>query len=936
MVNRINLQLITTDLLVQNRPAMLQLRIQGNGINAQSAPIVSGIPPIYLNGGEILSLTSADLAGYFRFQNLQGITTTRYSEPLPDGVYTICFQVYDMVTKKWLSQNSCATIYLMLNDPPQLNVPSNNEQIASSDFPNIIFSWTPRHMNATNVSYEFELKEILNTNLDPAFAFEVSPLLHKEEGLRTTTLLYDISKPVLIPGKTYAWRVKAISTNGLAENSVFKNNGYSQIYSFKYASNCIAPRYLLSEQQSISRVKIMWQGENAHRKYHVQYRKAHVDNAEWFETYTVNTQALLQDLEPGFTYEFRVGATCEAEQYGVTSSYIYSGIQTFSIDASENATVFNCGIVPEIEIANQQPLPDLIINETFMAGDFPVKVLEISGSNGVYSGKGFIEVPYLFFVKIGVEFTSIRINTDYKLIDGVVETTYDPEWGNIIDVTDLVEDIKAIGEEFIKIYDELLNGDLKDKNDQEKQEILNQNEYQVEKYIKTIDDLLNSGVITNEEAQVLKDKLIETKDCLESGLNCEEETVAVPETNSGPFTGNYYFFDCTAEWKSCNEKAKEIANKIKALVEKRDELIGVLTYSEYLSYQDNDEEDRFKFYLSPAGMVVVLPAEAIPSFSKELENPEIKDLIIPDGALTGFTLNDQYYAGRYRKIDGKWRFEGYRHCITRDENGDCSKDRFYTDINKQYQQILEKILDKDESVLTTLNKSSFNDVYLSVGFATTVSNQAITAQIEALIAQNLGRYGATIGQGASSAFKIYFLITLWDFLVTPSTIDTVGVGTLVPSLPIDLSVKDNPFEKDIPIDLPITIPHSYPQNSGTCKVYVIWKVSTSGEVSVAKYGMTCTEDYENECNMRPEKQCKKFDSENTKGEKFFYNWVTRDISKDICHVIEKSLTASYVILNKGELPSHHYLPCFIKKDEFQERVDRAEKWIEDKIKEYNK
>lgn len=437
MVNRINLQLITTDLLVTNRPALLFVKIQGNGITAQSAPVLSGINPIYLNGGEILSLTSADIAGYFRFQNLQGLTTTRYSDPLPDGVYTICFQVYDLMTKKWLSQNSCATVYLMLNDPPQLNLPSNNEQIPSTDFPNIVFSWTPRHLNATNVSYEFELKEILNTSLDPAFAFEVSPLLLKEENLRTSTLLYDVSKPTLIPGKTYAWRVKAVSTNGLAENAVFKNNGYSQVFSFKYTANCSAPRFLLSEQQSRSGVKLMWQGENSHKKYHIQYRKANVENAEWFEVHTINTQTLLQGLEAGFTYEFRVGASCEMEQYGTPQSFVYSGIQTFTINKEENATSYNCGIVPKIEITNQQPLPALAVNETFMAGDFPVKVLNVTGSNGIFSGSGYIQVPYLFDTRIGVEFNNVRINSDYQLVDGVVETTYDPDWSNVDFIDDL-------------------------------------------------------------------------------------------------------------------------------------------------------------------------------------------------------------------------------------------------------------------------------------------------------------------------------------------------------------------------------------------------------------------------------------------------------------------------------------------------------------------
>jgi hypothetical protein len=157
---------------------------------------------------------------------------------------------------------------------------------------------------------------------------------------------------------------------------------------------------LLSEQQSNNRVKILWQGENSQQRYHVQYRKTGVNNAEWFDQHTVNTQTMLSNLEPGFTYEFRVGASCSTTSYGVEPSYTYSSIQTFSIDAKNNATAYNCGIVPDLKVSNMQPLGGLVINETFMAGDFPVKVLDVSGSNGVFSGKGYIKVPYLFDTKI--------------------------------------------------------------------------------------------------------------------------------------------------------------------------------------------------------------------------------------------------------------------------------------------------------------------------------------------------------------------------------------------------------------------------------------------------------------------------------------------------------------------------------------------------------
>ncbi|MFC2505285.1 MAG: hypothetical protein ACFNVP_03950, partial [Capnocytophaga ochracea] len=439
MANRVQLQLITTDLSVQNRPVQLYVEIKGNGLTAASAPILSGVSPLRISGGEILRLTNAELASYFQLRNLQGITSQQYASALPDGMYSFCFRVKDVLSGRWLSQSHCAIAYLMLNDPPILNIPSDNEQVAVTDFQNIIFSWTPRQINATNVTYSFELREILDPTLDPHFAFEVSRRILKEDDLRMTTFVYDVSKPNLIPGRRYAWRVRAISTGGLAENSVFKNNGYSEVHTFVYAVNCSKPLFLLSEQQGKSRTKLLWQGHTLHQKYHIQYRKKNVEGAQWFETFTRNTQTLIADLEAG-EYEFRVGASCEGERYGITPSYVYSDIQTFKIEKTPNTTEqgYNCGIVPKITITNQKPLNSLVTNEVFTAGDFAVTLLEVSGSNGVFSGKGFIKVPYLNDTKLAVEFENVKINSDYQLTDGVVKTTYDADWKNVQFIENLI------------------------------------------------------------------------------------------------------------------------------------------------------------------------------------------------------------------------------------------------------------------------------------------------------------------------------------------------------------------------------------------------------------------------------------------------------------------------------------------------------------------
>ncbi|MCB6089433.1 fibronectin type III domain-containing protein [Flavobacterium psychrophilum] len=432
-----------SDISITNRQVRLKMYLQGNNINAQSVDYVNGINPIYINGGELLTLTNLDIAALFRLENLQGISPAQYANALPEGMYNVCFEMYDYLTNQRISQKSCAYLYLMLNDPPLLNTPARNESIAVSEFPNILFTWTPRQLNATNVSYQFEIKEILDPTIDPQIGFLTSPTLY-EETLYSTALLYDISKPNLIAGKRYAWRVRAMSTSGLSLNNVFKNDGYSEIYHFTYASNCPTPTFILSEALSARSVRISWQGDNSHTKYHLQYKKANVSRSEWFEVYTMNTQTTLSDLEAGVTYEFRVGGSCEPAVLSNTASFTYSGINSFSMPAAgTTSSAFTCGLNPAVAIANQTPITNLIVSETFTAGDFPVKILELTGNNP-YTGKGYIVVPYLADTKIAVVFNTITVNTNYQLINGIVETTYDPTWGNVQDIQPLIDDIFAI------------------------------------------------------------------------------------------------------------------------------------------------------------------------------------------------------------------------------------------------------------------------------------------------------------------------------------------------------------------------------------------------------------------------------------------------------------------------------------------------------------
>ncbi|WP_132065991.1 MULTISPECIES: hypothetical protein [Aquimarina] len=459
--DKLILNLLLTDITESNRQVRLKFFVENNaGLSIQSNDVVIGANPIFLDGGVPLRLTNIDLQPYFALQNLIGINPQQYSVPLSEGLYRFCFEVYDAQSGQQISRKSCATVYLVLNDPPFLNLPNRGEQVLMREPQNVIFQWTPRHLNATNVEYEFTLAEIWDNQMDPQAAFLASRPLYQTNTF-ATTLLYGPAETSLLPDKTYGWRVRAMVSDGISETSVFKNDGYSEIYYFTYTGKCAEPEYILAEAKNTTSEKILWQGVD-HLRYNVQYRKKDTENAIWFEGGTINEYTTIYNLEPGTTYEFRVGGQCLDN-----GPFTYSQIYEFTtILADDKESTYNCGITPEIVITNQDPLERLVTNEVFTAGDFPVTVKEVKGTNGSFSGWGYIVVPYLQDTKLKVSFDNISINTDYQLLEGIVVTDYDENWEGIESVNDVTEvfegdnDLEAVQLDYdITINDIRVNDD---------------------------------------------------------------------------------------------------------------------------------------------------------------------------------------------------------------------------------------------------------------------------------------------------------------------------------------------------------------------------------------------------------------------------------------------------------------------------------------------
>ena len=155
--DRLVVNLLLGDVSEFNRQVSLRLFVEGQGIAIQSSTVIANENPIVLDGGIPTRLTNVDLRPYFQFENLVGVSQSQYSSPLPGGLYRFCFEVYDYLTGRLISNRTCATAYIVLNDPPLLNLPIRDENITVKDPQNLIFTWTPRHINATNIQYEFTL-----------------------------------------------------------------------------------------------------------------------------------------------------------------------------------------------------------------------------------------------------------------------------------------------------------------------------------------------------------------------------------------------------------------------------------------------------------------------------------------------------------------------------------------------------------------------------------------------------------------------------------------------------------------------------------------------------------------------------------------------------------------------------------------------------------
>jgi len=450
--NKWSIQLLLKDFTQTNYQAKLRITIEGAGIRLRTRQGFSP-KPIRLDPGIPYQVDATDLSQYLNIQNMEvsGINRNQLAstQKLPEGFYQFKIEVLDYNRNNRVSNTGTSMAWLVLNDPPLLNLPFE-EKLRIQDPQQVQFQWTPRHTSSPNSAFEteyiFRLWEIWPEGRDPnEVARTTLPLF--ERTIMTTSYFYGLNDALLIPGRSYAWQVKAINLNG---RDLFKNQGKSEVRWFKYGDECLPITNLGAEALGTDRIRITWEGKWNHNQYVAQIRKT--GQEEWTSYGTNIETQVVYDLEANTEYQIRILPTCGAikgtAENTLTLSTPEQDVQDLDCGAESNLPV----------IENREPIEQLNPGDRITAAGFTVILTEVIKTGNTYTGIGMIEVPLFNSARVEAVLNNIEVNTDKQLIGGNVESTLNPNGPFILDVD-------VVGEE---LSEEFGNGE---ENNGEEEEI---------------------------------------------------------------------------------------------------------------------------------------------------------------------------------------------------------------------------------------------------------------------------------------------------------------------------------------------------------------------------------------------------------------------------------------------------------------------------------
>lgn len=430
--DKLRVILVQNDLTQPSYEVRLRMTVEMNGAVIMRTSPAFTPKPLVLNPGIPTIISGADLYDYLNSNNIDfsgGFSRETYdrTKALPEGAYRISFTAYDYRRSDVQVSNTGANIFFFQkSEPPVLNQPVCDSRVVKIDPQFLTFNWssrnTPNPLEGSGTEYVFSLYEIKPKNSNPDYIVRSTQPLYTTT-TATNTLIYGPGEPQLIDSMDYVWIVQARDKSG---RDMYSNQGYSKSCKFSYLSNNpfavnnIGKPKLNGEATGERTAKLWWPlatggGMYNVEAYRVQYRAAAKDGEEfdWFtEEKEADSTLALYNLEPGRAYEARL-------QWRVSGIYgPYSDLVTITTEALRT---FSCGESPQVQLPqNSQLLPVAVVGMPVKIGHFDVLLTDVSGSNGVFSGKGRIITPG-FGMGLLMEFKGITINTDLVVIRGEMQ-----------------------------------------------------------------------------------------------------------------------------------------------------------------------------------------------------------------------------------------------------------------------------------------------------------------------------------------------------------------------------------------------------------------------------------------------------------------------------------------------------------------------------------
>lgn len=416
---QLKVQLLLKEISRPSFQVKLRFKITGSALTLTSRDGVT-LPPFTVQGGTTIETAGDQLAAYLSQNALvaSGADANSFinnGQRMADGFYKIEVWAEEMLRSVRVSNVATTFISTALYQPPMITSPMDKSTIADMGMQNIAFQWLPRHMSASvdvvqSTYYKIRLVEIWPKERDAVEAIRNSNALY--EGLTNSTMfVYGIDQPTLISGRRYALQIQAQTAD---QRDLFVNQGFSNIISFTYGQECVAPQGFNVAVEGPAIATASWSGNARNNSYNVQYRKVYGSDTTWHETVVAAPTYKLTNLVPKSSYQVKVSGNC-----GLAKS-IYTPERTFTTSGID--TPFDCGKSSTIPtITNRTPKTSLAIGDEIHAADFDVKVVMWAQENGnQFTGVGLATIPFLRNAPAPCKFENIQVNSDNQLIGGTI------------------------------------------------------------------------------------------------------------------------------------------------------------------------------------------------------------------------------------------------------------------------------------------------------------------------------------------------------------------------------------------------------------------------------------------------------------------------------------------------------------------------------------